>query len=143
MRFMVIVRSNADSEAGVLPSSERIAEMGRFNEELIAAGIMLGGEGLHPSSKGALITFGANGKSTVKDGPFAEAKELVGGFWILQLKSRDEALAWARRAPMEEGDVLEVRQVFEASDFPVDAVSEEHLIKEQAWRDANQKPITN
>lgn len=143
MRFMVIVKANADSEAGVMPSSELIAAMGRYNDELIKAGILLAGEGLHPSSKGAMVTFGPGGKSTVKDGPFAEAKELVGGFWIIQVKSRDEALAWARRAPMLEGDVLELRQVFEASDFPVDSVSEEHLAKEQAWRDANQRPIAS
>jgi len=116
--------------------------MGRFNEELINAGIMLAGEGLQASSKGAKIKF-HGGKTTVADGPFAESKELIAGFWIIQVKSLEEALAWFRRAPMEEGDELEVRQVFDVADFPSDSVSEEHLRKEQEWRDANQKPITN
>jgi hypothetical protein len=142
MRFMIIVKATRESEAGVLPSSEAIAAMGRFNEELIGSGIMLAGEGLQASSKGARIKF-KGGTTTVIDGPFTEAKELIAGFWILQVKSLDEALAWARRAPMEEGDELEVRQIFEAADFPADAVTEEHLRKEQEWRDATQKPITN
>jgi hypothetical protein len=143
MRFMIIVRSNTDSEAGVLPTSEQLATMGVFNEELINAGILLAAEGLQATSKGALITFGKGGKSIVKDGPFTESKEIVGGFWIIQVKSKDEALAWIRRAPMEEGDVLELRQVFEVADFPSDSVIEEYLSKEQAWRDANQKPLSN
>jgi hypothetical protein len=143
MRFMVMVKGNADSEAGVMPTSEQLAAMGRDNEQLIDAGIMLAGEGLQASSKGARISFGEKGTSTVKDGPFAEAKELIAGFWILQVKSLDEAIAWARRAPMEPGDQLEVRQVFEAADFPADSVTEEHLRKEQEFRDRTQKPITN
>ena len=143
MRFMVIVKSNAGSEAGKLPTSEQLATMGRFNEEMIDAGIMLAGEGLLASAKGARIKFAAGGKSSVVDGPFAEAKELIGGFWIIQVKDREEALAWMRRAPMDPGAELEIRQVAEVSDFPVDSVSEEHLRKEQEWRDATQKPITN
>ncbi len=143
MRFMVMVKGNADSEAGVMPTSEQLAAMGRYNEQLIDAGIMLAGEGLQASSKGARISFGEKGTSTVKDGPFAEAKELIAGFWILQVKSLDEAIAWARRAPMEPGDQLEVRQVFEAADFPADSVTEEHLRKEQEFRDRTQKPIAN
>lgn len=143
MRFMIIVKANADTEAGVLPSSEAIATMGRFNEELIDAGILLGAEGLQPSDKGARVSFDKAGKSTVIDGPFTEVKELVGGFWLIQVKSRDEAIAWARRAPMQPGSVLEVRPVFEAADFPADSVSEEHLRKEQEFRDRTQKPITN
>ena len=142
MRFMIIVKANADTEAGVMPSSEAIAAMGCYNEDLISSGILLAAEGLQGSSKGARIKF-QGGTSTVVDGPFAEAKELIAGFWIIQVKSRDEALAWARRAPMEDGDELELRQVFEAADFPAESVSEEHLAKEQAWREANQKPLTN
>ncbi|MDO8361017.1 MAG: YciI family protein [Devosia sp.] len=142
MRFMLIAKSTPETEAGVMPSSDLIARMGRFNEELIGAGILLAAEGLQPSSKGAKIRFDA-GRTTVTDGPFAEAKEVVGGFWILQVKDRDEALAWARRVPMQEGDEMELMQVFEVADFPADSVTEEHLRKEQEWRDANQKPLSN
>jgi len=140
MRFMVIVKANADTEAGVMPPAEAIAAMGKYNEELIGAGILLGAEGLQASSKGAKIKY-AGGKTTVVDGPFAEAKEMIAGFWLLQVKSREEAIAWARRAPMQDGEELEVRQVFDAADFPAESVSEEHLRKEQEWRDANQRPI--
>ena len=140
MRFMVIVKANADTEAGVMPAAEAIAAMGKYNEELIGAGILLGAEGLQASSKGAKIKY-TGGQTTVIDGPFAEARELIAGFWLLQVKSRDEAIAWARRAPMQDGEELEVRQVFDASDFPPDSVTEEHLRKEQEWRNANQKPI--
>jgi hypothetical protein len=139
---MIIVKANADTEAGVMPSSETIAAMGRYNEELISAGVLLAAEGLAASSKGAKIRF-KGGKSTVVDGPFTEAKELVAGFWIIQVKSREEAIAWARRAPMHDGEELELRQAHDPSDFAADTVSEEHLQKEQAWRDANQKPLTN
>lgn len=141
MRFMIIVKADADSEAGILPPSEAIAAMGRFNEELINAGVLLAAEGLRPSNEGARIKF-EGGKQTVKDGPFAETKELVGGFWIIDVKDRDEALAWVRKIPMRDGDEVEMRRVFEAYDFPVDSVSEEHLRKEQEWREQNQKPIT-
>lgn len=140
MRYMIIVKATEDSEAGVLPTSEEIATMGRFNEELIASGVMLAGEGLQASAHGARIRFGKDGP-VVTDGPFSETKELIAGFWIIDVKSYDEALAWAKKAPMGEGHELELRKVFEASDFPVDSVSEEHLRKEQAWREANQKPI--
>jgi hypothetical protein len=141
MRFMVMVKSNADTEAGRMPSSEELAAMGRFNEELIDAGIMLAGEGLQASSKGARINF-SKGKTSVVDGPFAEAKELVAGFWIIQVKDMDEAIAWMRRAPMRDGDQLEIRQVFEVSDFPADSVTEEHLRREQEWREQYSKPLT-
>lgn len=143
MRFMVIVKANADSEAGKMPAPEDLAAMGRFNEELIDAGIMLAGEGLRDSSKGARLKFGAKGQTTVVDGPFAEAKELVAGFWIIQAKDRDEAAARMRRAPMSPGDELEIRQVAEVSDFPADPISDEHLRREQEWRDATQKPAGN
>ena len=116
MRFMVIVKASADSEAGKLPTEKMLAEMGKFNEELAKAGVMLAGEGLQASSRGARVKF-ANGTATVIDGPFAETKELVAGFWIWQVKSKAEAIEWAKRAPFEDGDVLEIRQIFEAEDF--------------------------
>ncbi|MGH7605758.1 MAG: YciI family protein [Gemmatimonadales bacterium] len=115
MRFIVMVKSNEDSEAGVLPDQKALAEMGKFNDELVKAGVMLAGEGLHPSSKGMRVTY-AGRQRTVTDGPFAEAKELIGGFWIWQVKSREEAREWAKRIPFQEGEV-EIRQVFEAEDF--------------------------
>lgn len=118
MRFMVIIKANKDSEAGVLPSQELLTEMGKFNEELAKAGVLLAGEGLHPSSKGARVRFsGAN--RTVIDGPFAETRELVAGFWLWQVKSKSEAVEWVKRCPNPtgaEGEV-EIRQVFEAEDF--------------------------
>ena len=115
MRFMVIVKANPESEAGVLPNTEILSEMTKFNEELVKAGVMLAGEGLQPSSKGARVRFEGK-KRTVIDGPFAETKELIAGFWIWQVRSRDEALEWLKRAPFQEGDV-ELRQIFEAEDF--------------------------
>jgi hypothetical protein len=115
MRFMVIVKANKDSEAGVMPSQELLTAMGKYNEELAKAGAMLAGEGLHPSSKGARIRFSGD-KRTVIDGPFAETKELIAGFWLIQVKSMDEAIEWVKRAPFEDGEV-EIRQVFEAEDF--------------------------
>lgn len=115
MRFMVIVKANKDSEAGVLPDGQQLAEMGKFNEELVKAGVMLAGEGLQSSSKGARVRFEGK-KRTVIDGPFAETKELIAGFWLWQVKSRDEAIAWLKRAPFQEGEV-ELRQVFETADF--------------------------
>jgi hypothetical protein len=118
MRFMVIVKASKDSEAGVLPSKELLTAMGKFNDELIKAGVMLAGEGLQPSSKGVRVKFDGK-KRTVIDGPFAEAKELVAGFWIWKCKSLQEAIEWARRCPNphNEGGVLEIRQIFEAEDF--------------------------
>ena len=142
MRFMVIIKANADTEAGIMPSSELIAAMGRFNDALIDAGVLLAADGLHPSSKGTRVWL-QNGKHVIKDGPFSETKELIAGYWLIQVKSHDEALEWVKRIPLEEGDQIELRRVFEASDFAVDTVTEEHLAKEQAWRDANQKPLTN
>ena len=117
MRFMMQVRADKNSEAGVLPSKELVAAMGKFNEAMAKAGVLLAADGLQPSSKGARITF-SGGKPTVTQGPFPEAKELICGFWMIQVKSREEAIDWAKRAPFGEGAVLEVRQVFEASDFP-------------------------
>ncbi len=115
MRFMIIVKANDESEAGVLPSEEVLAEMGKFNEELVQKGIMLAGEGLQPSSKGARVSYSGS-KRTVTDGPFTEAKELIAGFWLVQVKSREEAIEWAKRAPFQDGEV-EIRQVFESEDF--------------------------
>jgi hypothetical protein len=115
MRFMVIVKADKDSEAGVLPSTELLTEMGKYNEELVKAGVMLAGEGLQPSSKGTRVRFSGK-KRTVIDGPFAETKELVAGFWLWQVRSREEALEWLKRAPFQEGEV-EIRQVFEEDDF--------------------------
>lgn len=116
MRFMVIVKANKDSEAGVMPTEKMLADMGKFNEELANAGVMLAGEGLHPSSKGARVKF-SGGKATVIDGPFAETKELVAGYWLWQVKSKDEAIEWLKRAPFDGDTEVEIRQVFEAEDF--------------------------
>ena len=115
MRVIVLVKASAESEAGVMPKQEGLAEMGKFNEELVKAGVMLAGEGLHPTSRGKRVRF-AGGQKSVIDGPFAETKELVAGFWIWQVKSMDEAVEWLKRAPFEETEV-EIRRVFEAEDF--------------------------
>ncbi|MEV8096637.1 YciI family protein [Streptomyces sp. TLI_235] len=138
---MLIVKANEDSEAGVMPTKEAMDAMSRYNDELIKAGIMLAADGLQPSSNGARLTF-KDGRATVTDGPFAESKELIAGYWVLDVSSREEALEWAGRAPFEDGAVLELRKVFEASDFPPELVSPEDAAKEQAWRDEHQKPIT-
>ncbi len=116
MRFMVIVKADKNSEAGVLPDQKLLAEMGKYNEELAKAGVMLAGEGLHPTSNGARIRFDGR-ERTVIDGPFAEAKELIAGFWLIQAKSRDEAIEWVKRAPFDGGTEIEIRQVFEDDDF--------------------------
>ena len=116
MRFIVMVKATKDSEAGILPTTEQFAEMGKFNDELIKAGIMLAGEGLKDSSQGTRITYEGK-KRTVRDGPFAETKELVAGFWIWQVKNKAEALEWAKRIPFRDGEEVEIRQVFEEEDF--------------------------
>ena len=118
MRFMVMVKASKDSEAGVMPTEQELAEMGKFNEELVKAGVMLAGEGLQPSSKGARVRFSGS-KRTVIDGPFAETKELVAGFWLWQCKSIDEAIEWVKRCPnpMPGESEIEIRQVFENEDF--------------------------
>ena len=115
MRFMVLVKASDESEAGVLPSQEMLAEMGRYNEELVKAGVMLAGEGLHPTSKGVRVRFSGAG-TTVIDGPFAETKELLAGFWLVQVRSKEEAIEWVKRAPFQDTEI-EIRQVFEAEDF--------------------------
>ena len=138
MRFMVMVKATKASEAGVMPSEKLLAAMGKFNEELVKAGVMLEGEGLHPSSKGARVRFSGTQRSVI-DGPFAETKELVAGYWLWQCRSLDEAIEWARRCPnpFEEGESeLEVRQVFEAEDFGAEFTPElreqEERLREQA-----------
>ena len=118
MRFMVMIKATEESEAGVLPSEELLTAMGKYNEELVKAGVMLAGEGLQPSSKGARVRFSGD-KRTVIDGPFTETKELIAGFWIIQVKSKEEAIEWVKRVPNptgEEGEI-EIRQIFEAADF--------------------------
>jgi hypothetical protein len=129
---MVIVKANEDSEAGVMPSTELLTEMGKYNEELVKAGVMLAGEGLHPSSKGKRVRFSGTGRSVV-DGPFAETKELIAGFWILQVKDMDEAIEWVKRCPnpMDGESVIEVRQVFETEDFGAELTPE---LREQEER---------
>ena len=118
MRFMIMVKANKDTEAGVLPSQELLTAMGKYNEELVKAGVLLAGEGLHPSSRGARVRFEAS-KRTVIDGPFAETKELIAGFWLVQMRSKEEAIEWVKRCPNPTGEAseIEIRQVFEADDF--------------------------
>ena len=134
MRVMVLVKATPDSEAGIMPREEQFAAMGRFNEELVKAGIMLAGEGLHPSKKAARVFFSGT-KRTVVDGPFAEAKELVAGFWLWQVKSMEEAIEWVKRCPnpMNDDSVIEIRQVFEADDFG-DALTPELRAQEDRLR---------
>ena len=133
MRFMMIVKGNADSEAGVMPSTEALEEMTRFNEQLVKAGVMLAGEGLQPTSKGFKVKYDGPSKRTVVDGPFAEAKEVVAGYWIIETKTREEAIEWAKRVPFQEGE-LEVRQIFSDEDFagiaPEAAAKEAELRKQ-------------
>lgn len=135
MRFMVIVKASKDSEAGVMPSEKMLKEMGNFNEELVKAGVMLAGEGLHPSSKGVRLRFSGD-KVSVIDGPFTETKELIAGFWLLEMKSKEEVIEWMKRAPMcadsnIEPQDLEIRQVFEAADFGAEFTPE---LREQEER---------
>jgi hypothetical protein len=132
MRFMVMIKATKDTEAGVMPSEELLAAMGKYNEELAKAGVLLAGEGLHPSSKGARVKFSGD-KRTVIDGPFTEAKELIAGFWLIQVKSKEEAIEWVKRVPNPTGDEgeIEIRQVFEAEDFGAEFTPE---LREQEER---------
>jgi hypothetical protein len=136
---MVLVKADKNSEAGVMPSTDLLAEMGKYNEELVKAGVMLAGEGLHPSSKGARVKFSGK-KRTVIDGPFAETKELVAGFWIWQVKSKDEAIEWLKRAPFGGGTEVEIRQIFETEDFGAELTPElreqENRLRAQAEQNA-------
>ncbi|HXF78518.1 MAG TPA: YciI family protein [Usitatibacter sp.] len=137
MRFMVMVKASRESEAGKMPSHELLAQMGKFNEELVKAGMMLAGEGLHPSSKGARVHFSGS-KRTVIDGPFPETKELVAGFWILQAKSREEVIEWMKRCPnpMESDSDIEIRQIFEAEDFGAEFTPELQEQEERRRRES-------
>ena len=130
MRVMVIVKADKNSEAGILPNQELLAKMGKYNEELVKAGIMKAGDGLHPSSKGKRIRFSGK-ERTVIDGPFTETKELIAGFWIWQVKSMDEAVAWLKQAPFDGGTEVEIRRVFEAEDFGAEFTPE---LREQEER---------
>jgi len=132
MRFMIMVKADQTTEAGVLPSEELLTEMGKYNEELVKAGVMLAGEGLHPSSKGARVRF-SGAKRTVIDGPFTEAKELIADFWLIQVKSKDEAIEWVKRCPnpLDGKSEIEIRQVFEAEDFGAEFTPE---LREQEER---------
>jgi hypothetical protein len=129
MRFMVLVKADKNSEAGAMPDEKLLTDMSKFNDELVKAGMMLAGEGLHPSSKGARIQY-AGSKRTVVDGPFAEAKELVAGFWMIQAKSKDEVIEWMKRAPFVEGEV-EIRPVFETEDFGAELTPELRAAEER------------
>jgi hypothetical protein len=134
MRFMVIVKATKDSEAGVMPSEELLAAMARYNEELIKAGVLLDGAGLQPTSKGARVRFSGD-RRTVTDGPFAESKELIAGYWIFQVKSKDEAIEWVKRAPNphSEDSEIEIRQLFETEDFGDSAAVRHHRDLEQRY----------
>jgi len=138
MRFMVIVKANEKSEAGVLPSEWLLTEMGKFNEELVNAGVLLGGDGLQPSSKGARVRFSGDERSVI-DGPFAETKELVAGFWLIEVKSLDEAIEWMKRVPCEPGDEgeLEIRQVYERDDFGDEYSDEARERADRVWKQVN------
>ena len=135
MRFMIIVKATKDSEAGVMPSEQLLTEMGKFNEELVKAGIMLAGDGLHPTSKGARVIFSGK-KRTVIDGPFAETKELIAGYWLWQVQSKEEAIEWVKRCPNphQGGGEIEIRQVFEAEDFGAEFTPELREQSEQLGR---------
>jgi hypothetical protein len=132
MRFMIVIKADENSEAGILPDERLLTEMGKFNEELVKAGVMLAGEGLHPSSKGARVKFKGD-QRTVIDGPFAETKELIAGFWLWQVSSKEEAIEWVKRCPNPMGveSVIEIRQVFEAEDFGAEFTPE---LREQEER---------
>jgi hypothetical protein len=142
MRFMIIVKATEDSEAGIMPSTDMLTAMGAFNEELVKAGIMLAGDGLHPSSKGARIRFDGE-KRNVVDGPFAETKELIAGFWIWQCKSREEAIEWVKRCPnpMLGPSEIEIRQIFEAEDFGAEFTPELREQEERVWAEAKKNSV--
>lgn len=140
MRFMVIVKATKESEAGVMPSTQLLTEMGKYNEELVKAGVMLAGEGLQPSSKGARVRFSGN-KRTVIDGPFAETKELIAGYWLWQCKSKEEAIEWVKRCPnpMPGESEIEIRQVFEADDFGAEFTPELRAQEERVRAETTKK----
>ena len=135
MRFMLIVKANAETEAGKMPSMELIEAMGKFNEEMVKAGVLLAAEGLQATSKGAKVKFAPGQKPSVVDGPFAETKELIAGFWMIQVKSKEEAIAWAMRSPMPHGpdqeSEIEIRRIFDPSDFGPDAAENEQALRDE------------
>jgi hypothetical protein len=138
MRFMIIIKASADSEAGVMPSQELLTAMGNYNEELVKAGIMLAGEGLHPSSKGARVKFSGEQRSVI-DGPFIETRELIAGFWLWKVKSKEEAIEWVKRCPNPMPGTeaeIEIRQVFEAEDFGAEFTPELRAQEERVWEQA-------
>jgi hypothetical protein len=141
MKVIVLVKANKDSEAGVMPTKEILTEMGKFNEELVKAGIMLAAEGLHPTSKGKRVRFSGT-KRTVIDGPFTETKELIAGFWIWQVRSMDEAVEWLKRAPFEEGDEVEIRPVFEAEDFGAEFTPELREQEERLRKEIEKRKVS-
>jgi hypothetical protein len=133
MRFMMLVKASKESEAGIMPDEKSLSDMAIYNEEMVKAGVMLAGEGLAASSKGARVTF-TDGKPTVKDGPFTETKELVAGYWLIQVKSKAEAIEWAKRVPFVDGEI-EIRQVFELEDFgPSEAVDRHAKLRDQVGK---------
>jgi hypothetical protein len=138
MRFMVLVKADKNSEAGVLPSKELVAAMGKFNEEMAKAGVLLAAEGLHASSKGSRVKF-TGAKPIVTDGPFAETNQLLAGFWMIQTRSKEEAIEWIKRASFGPGPEIEIRQVFEASDFPPEIFPPEDAAREEALREELQR----
>ena len=140
MRFMILIKADRDTEAGVLPDEKLLTEMGKFNEELSRAGVLLGGDGLHPSSKGARVRFSGS-KRTVVDGPFAEAKELIAGYWLWQVKSKQEAIEWVKRCPNPTGadGEVEIRQVFEPEDFGAEFTPELREQEKRLWDEAAER----
>ena len=137
-RYMVILKADRNTESGAMPSAELIAAMGRYNEELMKAGVLLAGDGLHASSKGARVKYHANSQ-TVTDGPFAETKELIAGYWMLQVRSKEEAIEWAKRVPFHDGEEVEVRLMVEASDFAPDVMTFEEVAREESLREELRK----
>ena len=135
MRFMVIMYPGPDAEAGVMPTEKELNAMGAFNEELVKAGVLLAGEGLHPSKKGARVRFPQGGKPTVSDGPFTEAKEIIGGFWLMQMKSKEECVEWIKRCPAGPDNMIEIRQVFEAEDFGAEFTPEARAAEDKMRTD--------
>ena len=138
MRFMMIMFPGPGAEAGAMPDEKLLAAMGQYNEELVKAGVLLGGEGLHPSAKGARVRF-PGGKAAVSDGPFTEAKEVIGGFWLIQVKSKEEAIEWASRCPASGDEMIEIRQVFETEEFAASDPTGELRKKEHELRELTEK----
>jgi hypothetical protein len=133
MKFMILVKATADSEAGKMPSNETIAAMGQFNEQLVNAGVLIAGEGLQESRKGARVRY-SNGRFAVTDGPFAETKELLAGFWIIDVRSKEEAIEWVKKIPFEDGEEIEIRKVWEASDWEAGGADPELIRQEEELR---------